>query len=332
MEQNAQTDNLEKRYQKLLEEYLDLWREVRKAEQEGDAGFTRMLDEERHAKHVELLEVGMRMGRGYDEVMFDILAREGNLKEYGLPECKIMRAGEVFPQITQLIIGDNGEEEMYFGAFQREWMQAVGQRVFIPFGVRKGWHLFDYQEFIQRDPGDKERVRRAYKVIQNSEGKAKFTSVISSRSFHNEVEIFGITCLPSEMERIFTYMRMHKHEVVPSEKFFAEEQLLKDWKEIIKEDIEKIYAYRGNTWETPEYVLNRLLDVYKGRLRHQFLSITKEIFAKEIERAHEAEIEARVEDEMRERDRLLEQVGGEEWDNKPSRETMSRTVQQRRGK
>lgn len=86
-----------RKFDMLLKEYVGLFEQVRNLRRSERAQFdekvqakVQALDRKRHAKHLELLESGMRLGRDAAAVMADIIREQGSLAEYGLPEFSIL--------------------------------------------------------------------------------------------------------------------------------------------------------------------------------------------------------------------------------------------------
>lgn len=88
-------------YQKLLLKYKGVWGNIKQLERKHKNSLTDpevsytvlLLEEERHALHLEALEVANKIGKGKNEVLADILNKEGNLEEFGLPEFTLYEEG-----------------------------------------------------------------------------------------------------------------------------------------------------------------------------------------------------------------------------------------------
>lgn len=104
-ETRAQYENFDK-YQTLLVKYKGVWNKIKQLEKKHRNNLTdpeissslRILEEERHGVHLEALEIATKLGKNKNEVTADILNREGNLEEFGLPEFTLCPANREFPE------------------------------------------------------------------------------------------------------------------------------------------------------------------------------------------------------------------------------------------
>lgn len=250
---NMSLDELE--YQQLLEKYKDLFDEVRKAEKERqDAGYRNAIDQERNEVHNELKKLGERIGKNPQDILLDLLEYEDNLKEFGLPECKVGKTREILTKITYIKVG-----EAYIQA--KEITKEI--EAFIPFGSQEHWHLFDVDDYAQRAPDEREKRRRMEKIVEKMEGKVRVIEIHSRSSFHNGVTLFGVACRSEDMEEVFAFMRTHREEVSPAQEFMGKRQIEQDTEEMLREDIEFILTKELDPQETRPYLVERLRDAIK---------------------------------------------------------------------
>lgn len=106
------------RYKALLAAYKRVWGRIKQIERRYPglgadrevASSIKVLDDERHKIHLEALSVAAELGMGKHDVLADILANEGNLAEYGLPDVVVYKPGPLDndrakPGYTYLVYG-----------------------------------------------------------------------------------------------------------------------------------------------------------------------------------------------------------------------------------
>src|SRR3989344_7997494 len=101
--ESAERKELQNKYAKLVKKYQQKFKEIKQLEHKHRAVLTdpdvqneiQLVDAERHDIHLELSEVGERLGKNMTDVMVDLIRQQGNLEEFGLPEFAILTEDEV---------------------------------------------------------------------------------------------------------------------------------------------------------------------------------------------------------------------------------------------
>src|SRR3989344_5698272 len=101
--ESAERKELKNKYAKLVKKYQQKFKEIKQLEHKHRAVLTdpdvrneiQLVDAERHDIHLELSEVGERLGKNMTDVMVDLIRQQGNLEEFGLPEFAILTEDEV---------------------------------------------------------------------------------------------------------------------------------------------------------------------------------------------------------------------------------------------
>ncbi len=89
---------LKRRYAwELLPAYIEKFNELKKIRRKNPGGLTdpeikaqmNFIDQERHQIHLQLIELGAKLGKNKTDVLMDIIKEECSLEEFGLPEFSI---------------------------------------------------------------------------------------------------------------------------------------------------------------------------------------------------------------------------------------------------
>lgn len=83
-------------YQGKVGELKRLQRRVPRGAVDEEIGTAiRVVDQERHETHLKLIELGRQLGKSKDDVLVDIIRKDGTLDEYGLPEFSILTEDDI---------------------------------------------------------------------------------------------------------------------------------------------------------------------------------------------------------------------------------------------
>ncbi|MBI4098859.1 MAG: hypothetical protein HY437_02430 [Candidatus Magasanikbacteria bacterium] len=93
---NSNEKDRRQSYAEMLDRYHDIFEFLKELETMGASGRIQV-DQMRDRLHKQLLRVGETLQKNAAEVQVDLLRREGNLAEYGLPEYGILSAVDIFP-------------------------------------------------------------------------------------------------------------------------------------------------------------------------------------------------------------------------------------------
>jgi hypothetical protein len=290
-------------YNRIIGLYRQVWAKIRslqKRQAEKEVRFAE--DKRRDALHKQLRVLAAKIGKTSQDVDIDILISEKDLSEYQIPEFRLLRiesSGLVNPEIIKL---DGGNVlEPYRNKktlIPKNELSATGLDLFIPFGEERSWHLFDQDVFFEREPDNLEKRRRALSVVGGNLG-ASFVEVSSSESFHNKIKLFGIAFSSKDFDILINYLSTNRAEISIAKEFLNPEQVRKDFKEIIENNVDYIAAYDNGEFESNEYLLKRYLRVLNGwQIDDEFKLIASGVLSEAISRAEEKELRERVEKEV----------------------------------
>ncbi|MBU0660988.1 hypothetical protein KKG22_02290 [Patescibacteria group bacterium] len=260
--------SIEEQYKEKLKEYKRKWKEVRDLQKDPHATprLIHAIDTERDEIHRQLRKLGEDLGKNSQDVNFDILAMERNLSEYQLPGFILMKATEY--ELNMAVPADR----RYRRAFIVEGKQVSEEFMkqyegFIPFGTEESWHLFDGEGgTFFRAPDNIERRKRAHKLAEQMEG-AFFCELYDQDTFHRGQRFFGIAFSSKNLEQILSFIREHRADISIEKEYFSEEQLLQDFQDIVREDIQYILDSDFEEHGEYEYHLKR----YQDTLNQYFL-------------------------------------------------------------
>jgi hypothetical protein len=301
-EQIKESPELEKEYWTLIHSYKKQLLEIRKAERKGeDTKYILFLDKERDKTHQQLRKLAPLIGKNNQDVDFDILESEGNLSEYQLPEFNVLRTFE----ITSTSKSKQGFIQIYrdgfFGEpissrrYQEDYSlkeRSLNLEIFIPFGEKTSWHLFDYGSFFERPPDFLEKERRCLQVYQELPEITSFIQINLTDTFHNGVEIFGIAVSKNNFYQLINHLRQRRKDLSIKKEYLDSEQIKKDFRDILKEDIDEIFEYGWDEYGDPRYHFRRYRENVKIPIEYK--EIAKEIFNQKEEELKDIEIKREI--------------------------------------
>jgi len=163
----------QKEYDDLISQYQSKMQELRVAEKRRrDQNVILFLDKERNAIHNKLRKLGLSIGKSSQDIMLDILASEGDLSEYQLPEFKVLRTAYAMDKIDLIFVVDENGNEKDTVSSQALLYRDLPKHLesFIPFGEQENWHLFDCEGYTFHFPDEEERKNRMNRLIDMAGG------------------------------------------------------------------------------------------------------------------------------------------------------------------
>lgn len=289
---------LREEYEGLIAQYRRKLFELRKAEKKGEASSILLfIDKERDDIHKKLRKIASEIGLSSQDITLDILVSEKDLSEHGLPEFKTVRTDMAMDVITRIMV--DGDKKI---SSPRSEKIPKNIAAFIPFGQQEAWHLFDYEEYISRQPDELERRRRVDRVVKLSEGYAHAVEIVSNHSYHNATILFGVGFPAEKLEKTLGLLYENRAEVSIDKEFFDKEQINRDFLSMIKEDLDFIIDRKPDDSETRTYLVDRLgyrlIECSRLDLDSKTLDALKRLLEGARERAEIADERERIGNEV----------------------------------
>ncbi|PIR76807.1 MAG: hypothetical protein COU32_00140 [Candidatus Magasanikbacteria bacterium CG10_big_fil_rev_8_21_14_0_10_42_10] len=277
-------------YDDLISQYQIKLQELRVAERRRrDQSIILFLDKERNAIHNKLRKLGLSIGKSSQDIMLDILASEGDLSEYQLPEFKVLRTARAMNKIDLIFVMDDkgGPKETITYQALSHYELPKHLESFIPFGEQENWHLFDNQGYTFHSPDEEERKTRMHRLIDMSSGSLQEVEIISYDSFHNATTLFGVACSADDLEKIFSIIREHRTEISISRDFFDNEKIKEDFLRILEKDLNYILERDLDEHETYGYLVKRLKEyvIHNVPMDAKMAEKVNDLFESYIEKA-----------------------------------------------
>ncbi len=282
--------NKKEEYKLLLEKYRRQLFKLRKAEREGsDSAEIISIDNERNAIHNKLRKIAPDIGLTSQDITLDILVSDKDLSGYGLPEFKVLRTNTAMDRDFYVSV-DKGESTAHWAKGRVPDNMAA----FIPFGQLEDWHLFDREGYNSHEPDELERCRRLAKLIELSKEYASAIKIVSPRSFHVCTTLYGVGLPIDKIDEILLLIKEFRSEVSISKEFFNEQQICRDFIEIIQTDVDYIINRKPDETESRFYLVDRLADHINN---HSIKNLTKETVEKINKLLEDSRERARIADE-----------------------------------
>lgn len=214
-------------YQSKVSELKRLQRRVPRGVIDEEVGTSiRVVDQERHETHLKLIELGKQLGKSKDEVLVDIIRKDGTLEEYGLPEFSILAENDI-------IYTDDWHDPYYFNVDTdalRPSTEAIGS-----YCKRQGESLLKPNEVmlvfaivpIKNDGEDElypedydERVRRANALAEEIGGK-----IFEERDsdYHEaDAKILGVIVPGKDLEKVAAVIRNNPSKYRIGNEFYSD--------------------------------------------------------------------------------------------------------------
>ncbi len=298
--------NDQQTYEELLYDYRKTWKEERRADLHADRAQRQFYFVERNRIHERLREVAARMGKSPADITIDLLASEDNLKEYNLPEFRMLRTRDAFEEAAELSVAlEDGKKDV--GSTK---LASEKYAVFIPFGQREFWHLFDHESYAFHRPDDIERHRRARRVAELTDGMARVADLHSSETFHRATTLFGIVCSSKDAEHVLQKMEKYRSEISIDAQFMDEARVRADFTKNLQKDIDYIFGKEHGPHEDSQYLVRRLLEYVRdhAKLPSVYLQDAIRVLEEAVRRAEREEHELDLERAGEESVRLLDEA------------------------
>jgi hypothetical protein len=275
-------------YQKLLDRYRRQISIVRQLSRRTETNLNLanrlfIADEKRNAIHQELKNAGILLGKTVGDVNIDILLLDDDLREYGLPEFKMIHLKTLAETALKKMIVRKVD-------FANDGlMNLVGEEIpdsdklFIPFVNEESWHLYDYDQSFDKEPTALERRRRLKRLASDSKD-VTMAQVELPETFHRHQQLIGALMNVANYEKVLNKIFTKRKEMSIAPRFMNETQIAKDWEHIVRDKIKEIFAYDLSTNESYEYLLRRYQDYCKDqKLNPEQLTTVNELIDQTIE-------------------------------------------------
>lgn len=253
-------------YNQGIEGYIELLDEIQKVQTQSkrsgnsESSYVLMLDKERNELHNRLKELAKTLGKTEGDVNIDILSKRNSLRDYNLPEFKLIRLEDLNEFSDRIIYEKEGEPKRE--TIAQRFGDEPASEVFIPFGLTESWHMFDQKSFYQRKPETLEQQRKARLFEEENPNFGMYAEIEMPETFHQGIKLHGLLIKKESYDQVISRIaqKRERYSVLPQ--FLNKEQMEKDIKSIIEEDIEKIVHYgekaeKNGTYETPTELLKR---------------------------------------------------------------------------
>jgi len=228
-------------------------------------------DKERDDVHKKLEELGLKLGKSKDRVLGDIMRREGNLAEYGLPSYGIIGAEDLFDSFNFGAFNVNKSEDSfsrealeYSGIVNRirqnikdeEIVRDIPVLVEVP-NIGKVEHVRGLKEDeigiiftstfttdVYQDPIEirsaefYEKWRRAVQAAQEFSVKPMR---LFSGAYHETVTLVGVAIPAEDLNRFTTFLRNHQDKYSNESETIPKKIISRD-RELAIKDIKSQYG------------------------------------------------------------------------------------------
>lgn len=224
----------EEEYLDLIDAYRGRVKEMKKLERRfpggvGDKEITASvitIDQERHEIHLKLIELGKKFGKGKDDVLVDIIRKDGTLDEYELPEFSILTENDII---------DTGDwhNPYYFNVdpdarrpsteAAPDYYKDEGERLIEPDKVMLVFAIVPIENYggDELDPEDyEERVGRAHALAKKVGGE-----VFESRDsgYHEAyAKILGVIIPKKDLEKVAAVIRNNPDQYRLGDEFYPD--------------------------------------------------------------------------------------------------------------
>lgn len=230
------TENIAERYSGLLGAYHRASQRIKAIQRRypvpGDSEITAKiieLDKERHETHLQLLEMGSKLGKDKGDVLVDIIRQQRTLEEYGLPE---------FSMLTEEDIVETGDwhNPYYFNVDEEARLPSEGDQ--IQWARDEGKSAFSKDKFMlvfaivpiehygedELEPDDYAvRLKRAEALAKQMGGK--IFEERDSGYHEGSAKILGIIFPKKDLEKIAETIRNNPEKLRLGEEFYSNKEL-----------------------------------------------------------------------------------------------------------
>ena len=242
-----------KEYREIMERYKAKVKEIRKIEKRSPGGLQnkeiasaiRLIDEERHNIHLELIDFGERLGKDKETVLIDIIRQDCTLEDFGLPEFSISTDEDIIttkdwhnpyyfnvdakkrrPSKTSSTKGTTADyrwdrfrqEEAMNNPIIKESEEAIKyDEVMIVFAIVP----VDNDGYDNKRPDDfSERQKRAQALAEAVGGKT--FQAYDSAYHEGTAEILGVTIPKEDLEKVATIIRENPNKFRIGEQYYSD--------------------------------------------------------------------------------------------------------------
>ena len=189
------------------------------------------LDKDRHETHLQLLEMGHKLGKDQGDVLIDLIRQQRTLEEYGLPEFSILTEEDV-------LMGDDWHQSYYFNVDTVACLPNEGDKIGWDGNENEDKSLLSKDQFMlvfsivpienygedELEPDDYAvRLKRAKAFAENMGGK-----IFEQRdsSYHEaSAKILGVIFPKKDVEKIAGTIRDNPEKFRLGKEFYSSEEL-----------------------------------------------------------------------------------------------------------
>lgn len=185
------------------------------------------LDKKRHETHLQLLEMGSRLGKDEGNVLVDIIRQQRTLEEYGLPEFSILKEDDIV---------ETGDDYPYYYFNVDSHASLPSQGDSIPWARDEGINRISKDKFMlvfaivpivnygeEQLPDDYQvRVKRAEMLAQEVGGE--IFEQRDSEHHDGSAKILGLILPKKDLEEIAGIIRNNPEKFRLAEEFYSEQE------------------------------------------------------------------------------------------------------------